>query len=177
MPSVYLIADTHFGHKGVCKFLRPDGTKLRPWDCPEDMDRGMAESWNATVKPQDKVYVLGDVVINRKALALVPLLNGDKVLIKGNHDIFKPKDYFGIFRDIRGYHVMNGYLLSHIPVHPSSLERWNGNIHGHTHSGVVLDSTGKPDVRYLCVSAEHVDYRPMLFERVIDRFRRQQGVY
>jgi hypothetical protein len=32
MPSVFLVSDTHFGHAGVCKFLRNDGvTKLRPW--------------------------------------------------------------------------------------------------------------------------------------------------
>lgn len=177
MPSVYLIADTHFGHKGVCHFLRPDGTKLRPWDNADDMDKEMVTRWNATVKPTDKVYVLGDAVINRKALVTFSLLHGDKVLIKGNHDIFKPKDYAGIFRDIRAYHVMAGYLLSHIPVHPHSLERWNGNIHGHTHAGVVLDSYGKPDVRYLCVSAEHQNFTPLLFERVVDKFRRQQGVY
>jgi calcineurin-like phosphoesterase family protein len=36
MRTTWLIADTHFGHLGVCKFLRNDGiTKLRPWDSPE----------------------------------------------------------------------------------------------------------------------------------------------
>lgn len=31
MPSVFLVSDTHFGHKGVCHFTRKDGvTKLRP---------------------------------------------------------------------------------------------------------------------------------------------------
>lgn len=34
MPSVWLVSDTHFGHAGVCRFLREDGTKLRPWDDP-----------------------------------------------------------------------------------------------------------------------------------------------
>ena len=32
MPSVFLVSDTHFGHKGVCHFTQNDGvTKLRPW--------------------------------------------------------------------------------------------------------------------------------------------------
>ena len=71
MPAVFLVSDTHFGHAGVCRFLRNDGTKLRPWDNPEEMDEYMVEAWNKKVKPTDKVYHLGDVVINRKALKIM----------------------------------------------------------------------------------------------------------
>lgn len=159
MPSVFLVADTHFGHHGVCKFTRADGSKLRPWDDAEKMDRDMIEYWNDTVRPDDKVYHLGDVVINRKHLETVGKLHGDKVLIKGNHDIFKLKDYLPYFRDIRAYHHMDGYILSHIPVHQSQFPRWKGNIHGHLHSNVVGDE------RYLCVSVEQTNYRPILFEK------------
>jgi len=84
------------------------------------MDEDMIEKWNNVVGPKDKVYHLGDVVINRKAIPTLARLNGDKVLIKGNHDIFKLSDYTPYFRDIRGYHVMNNYILSHVPVHPDS---------------------------------------------------------
>jgi calcineurin-like phosphoesterase family protein len=68
MPSVWLVSDTHFGHAGVCRFTRSDGvTKLRPWDNPDEMDEAMVAAWNDRVRPTDKVYHLGDVVINRKA--------------------------------------------------------------------------------------------------------------
>ena len=78
MPSVFLVSDTHFGHFGVCKFTRNDGvTKLRPWDTPEEMDEEMVKRWNETVRPNDKVYHLGDVVIIRKALKTLHRLNGD----------------------------------------------------------------------------------------------------
>lgn len=181
MPSVFLTADPHFGHKGVCKFLRPDGaTKLRPWDSPEEMDEAMVANWNDTVRPNDKVYVLGDVVINRRALATVGRLNGDKVLIKGNHDIFKLEEYTPYFRDIRGYHVMNGLLLSHIPVHEESLARFGTNVHGHLHANEVMktDANGVRviDPRYVCVSVEHTDFRPVLFENVLKRIVDRGGV-
>ncbi len=108
MPSVFLVSDTHFGHLGVCKFTRNDGvTKLRPWDNPEEMDEEMVKRWNETVKPTDKVYHLGDVVINRKALGIMRRLNGDKVLIRGNHDIFRDEEYREHFRELRAYHVMD----------------------------------------------------------------------
>lgn len=170
MPSVWLVSDTHFSHLGVCRFLRADGTKLRPWDDPDEMDEEMVQLWNETVKPNDKVYHLGDVAINRRGLKVLRRLNGDKVLIKGNHDIFKLKDYTEYFRDIRAYHVMDRFILSHIPIHPQQQGRFKGNIHGHLHSNFVLDSEGFPDPFYLNVCVEQTGYKPILFEEARARF-------
>ena len=182
MPSVFLISDTHFGHSGVCHFLACDGiTKLRPWDNPEEMDEEMIRRWNDRVKPTDKVYHLGDVVINRRCLPILKRLNGDKVLIRGNHDIFKDTDYNQYFRGLRAYHVMNGMILSHIPLHPDSLQRFGTNIHGHTHDRRVMmnDPFGhrEPmiDVRYHCVCVEQTDFTPILFEDVIKRIKEEGG--
>jgi calcineurin-like phosphoesterase family protein len=183
MPAVFLVSDTHFGHAGVCRFTRNDGvTKLRPWDDPAEMDEAMVKAWNERVKPTDKVYHLGDVVINRKALKILSRLNGDKVLIRGNHDIFKDEDYTPYFRSLRAYHVMNGLILSHIPVHPESLGRFGTNIHGHTHANRVMRDLalcGRPDVidpRYHCVCVEQLpDFAPILFEDVLKRIKDEGG--
>jgi len=179
MPSVFLVSDTHFGHKGVCHFTRNDGvTKLRPWDTPEEMDEEMVKRWNERVKPTDKVYHLGDVVINRKSLSIMHRLNGDKVLIRGNHDIFKDEDYREHFRELRAYHVMNGMILSHIPLHPDSLGRFGVNIHGHLHSNRVMTEVWgqyKIDVRYHCVCVEQTDFAPILFEDVLKRIKEEGG--
>ena len=188
MPSVFLVSDTHFGHAGVCRFMRADGvTKLRPWDNPEEMDEEMVKRWNETVRPNDKVYHLGDVVINRKSLDIMYRLNGDKVLIRGNHDIFKLEDYTKHFRDIRGYHVMNGMILSHIPVHEESLGRFGVNIHGHLHANRVMKTAQTThefmtqgvrqwiDNRYHCVCVEQTDFRPILFEDVIKKIKEEGG--
>jgi calcineurin-like phosphoesterase family protein len=176
MPSVFLVSDTHFGHKGVCHFTRNDGvTKLRPFDTPEEMDEFMVEAWNARVKPTDKVYHLGDVVINRKALKIMSRLNGDKVLIRGNHDIFRDDEYREYFRELRAYHVMNGMILSHIPIHEESLGRFGVNIHGHLHANRVMKD-GVVDPRYHNVCVETTDFAPILFEDVIKRIEAEGGV-
>lgn len=164
MSDVFIISDTHFGHEGVTRFLRDDGTKLRPWNNVQEMDEALVKRWNDTVRPHDKVYHLGDVVINRKALHILGRLNGDKVLIKGNHDIFRLGEYATYFRDIRAYHVMDNIIFSHIPIHSSSKGRFKGNVHGHTHSNIVLDSWNKPDPWYFPVSVEHIDYTPVSLE-------------
>jgi len=183
MPSVFLVSDTHFGHTGVCRFTRNDGvTKLRPWDSAEEMDEAMVKAWNERVKPTDKVYHLGDVVINRKALGIMRRLNGDKVLIRGNHDIFRDSEYREHFRELRAYHVMNGMILSHIPIHLESLGRFGVNIHGHLHANRVMlpgfngKITDIVDVRYHCVCVEQTDFAPILFEDVIKRIEAEGGV-
>ena len=179
MPAVFLVSDTHFGHAGVCRFLRDDGvTKLRPWDTPEEMDEFMVKAWNERVRPTDKVYHLGDVVINRRALATLGRLNGDKVLIRGNHDIFRDDEYRKYFRELRAYHVMNGMILSHIPIHSASLGRFGTNIHGHLHASRVMTEVWgeyEIDTRYHCVCVEQTDFAPILFEDVIKRIEAEGG--
>ena len=187
MPAVFLTSDTHFGHKNICKFTNYDGSPVRPWDDADEMDEDMVKRWNETVRPNDKVYHLGDVVINRKSLAILDRLNGDKVLIKGNHDIFKLTDYTKYFRDVRAYHVMNGMILSHIPVSKGSIARFGTNIHGHTHGNRVRKPRGvdaktgqilysdQIDPDYFCVCVEQTDFRPILFEDVIQRIKDQGG--
>jgi calcineurin-like phosphoesterase family protein len=124
---------------------------------------------------------LGDVVINRKALKTLHRLNGDKVLIRGNHDIFPDVEYREHFRELRAYHVMNGMILSHIPIHPESLGRFGVNIHGHLHASRVKmnDPFGhRPsmiDPRYHCVCVEQTDFAPILLEDVYKRITAEGG--
>lgn len=164
---VFLVSDTHFGHHGVCKFLREDGQKLRPWNHPDEMDEAMIDYWNETVSPNDKVYHLGDYVINRRSMGTASKLNGKKCLIKGNHDIFRLSEYAEHFYDIRAYHVLNNMILSHVPLHESQLDRFGVNIHGHLHSNRVKNTFGNIDNRYQCVCVEHTNFRPILLEEVM----------
>ena len=188
MPASWLISDTHFGHEKTCTvFTREDGSPLRPFSCAEEMDEFMVKAWNERVRPNDKVYHLGDVVINRKFLHILGRLNGNKVLIRGNHDIFKMEDYAQYFRDIRAFDVKNGMIFSHVPVHPESLARFGCNIHGHLHANRVKKIKGvnvktgelvysdEVDPRYFNVSVEQIDFAPITLEEVNKRIVEQGG--
>ena len=188
MPATFFISDTHFGHEKTCTvFKREDGSPLRPFSCAEEMDEFMIKAWNARVRPNDKVYHLGDVVINRKFLSVLARLNGDKVLIRGNHDIFKLEDYSEYFRDIRAFDVKNGMIFSHVPVHPESLGRFGTNIHGHLHANRVMKIVGvdvktgelkygkEVDPRYFNVSVEQIDFTPISLEELNQRILAQGG--
>jgi calcineurin-like phosphoesterase family protein len=135
------------------------------------MDETMIERWNAKVQPQDTVYHLGDVVINKKYLHLVSRLNGRKILIRGNHDIFKDEEYREVgFEQLHGVRVfVDKFILSHIPLHPDCVtERFKVNVHGHLHANEVMFGYHRDqiDPRYLCVSVEHTNYEPLHFDEV-----------
>jgi calcineurin-like phosphoesterase family protein len=158
--NTWVAADHHFGHANILTFKREDGTLLRPFSSIEEHDETIVKRHNELVHPQDRVYLLGDVCINRRNRHILQRLNGRLVLVKGNHDIFKLNEYTPFFDDIRAYVVQkdqegNKVILSHIPIHPDSLGRFGTNIHGHLHYQRI------DDPRYVCVSLEHTDYRPI----------------
>lgn len=170
-PRSFAIADLHFGHFGVTMFQNKDNTgKLRPWTNPEAMTTDLVSFWNETVNPADKVYVLGDVAINRHSVGIISQCNGRKVLVKGNHDVFRLSEYVPNFEDIQSCAVYNDWILTHIPIHPCSVGRWRGNIHGHLHdSNVMVAGSGNfliKDPRYKCVSVEQINYRPVLLNEI-----------
>lgn len=159
--NIFFISDTHFSHDNAYHFMNYDGSKMRPWDSSAEADEYMIEKWNLLVKPNDKVYHLGDVGFNRNKLDyLLPRLNGTKVLIKGNHDKFKPNFYLKYFKDIRGCHNLENFMLTHIPVHPESKGRFKMNIHGHVHANSISDSW------YYNACVEVNNYAPIPFEDI-----------
>lgn len=160
--KTFLISDTHFGHVNILKFQKKDGSQLRVFDSIQEHDEALIENWNSVVKNGDKVYHLGDVSMCNwtRTSEILGRLNGDKVLIKGNHDGAKMNQYLQFFKDVRAYHQLDKFILSHIPIHPLSLSRWKANVHGHLHANAY------DDPRYLNVSVERINFTPINFEEV-----------
>lgn len=76
------IADWHYAHANILAFDN------RPFKTVEEMNKELVKRWNAAVDPGDTVYVLGDMFWCKaqEALPVLQSLNGQKFLIKGNHD-------------------------------------------------------------------------------------------
>lgn len=139
----YYIADTHFGHHGILKLDR------RPFADVQQMEETMVMLWNATVKPGDTVYILGDFCWGHtdEWLRIIRKLKGNKVLIKGNHDLKQyPPELRRHFSDIKEYKeiVDNGregnlnrkVIMSHypIPFHKHSNNPDYFMLCGHVHT-------------------------------------------
>lgn len=130
---IWFTADLHLGHANIIKYCR------RPFSTVDEMNEAIVSNWNAAVKPQDSVWVLGDFAL-KEAWTWVPRLNGSVFLVLGNHDRDKPKDlapfkaWFNVKQvEHRGHKIW----LSHYAhrVWPSS---HHGALHlyGHSHGGI-----------------------------------------
>lgn len=81
---IWFTSDLHFGHEGIIRMCD------RPFFDLDHMEAELIKRWNQRVKPNDIVYILGDFIWNsvkaEKYRQLMKSLNGDKILVVGNHD-------------------------------------------------------------------------------------------
>lgn len=184
VANIFFTSDTHWSHENTWRLFKDDaGQPLRPFTSTVEMNETMIQRWNETVRPQDHIYHLGDVCMMRPRYirSILERLNGHKRLVRGNHDIFKTADYLEWFEEIYGVRVLDNLLFSHIPVHPTSVGRFDANVHGHIHSGpnivpaqrqqykFVGQSTKQlilVDCPYINITVEHTNYRPLALEEV-----------
>jgi calcineurin-like phosphoesterase family protein len=169
MSNIFIVSDTHFGQESILRFLTPTGERMRPmWETADEMDEALVENWNKVVRPQDKVYHLGDVSMKRHKIEVVGRCNGHKRLVRGNHDIFPMKYYLPFFDEIYGTRVFDDMILSHFPIVLDSIkDRWTC-VHGHVHNNVRPGHLGP---KYLNVSIEVTEWRPLAIEEVRQRIR------
>ena len=162
--DIWVISDTHWQHYNMIhKF------KTRPFDSIQEHDEKLIDNWNSVVKPGDKVYHLGDVTFGDKDRYITNIhrrLHGNKRLIVGNHD--SVKFLAPHFAKVMLWRMFPdwGLLLTHVPVHPSTLGegRFDGkgmtNVHGHIHQNP------SPPGPYKCVCVEQINYTPINIEEL-----------
>lgn len=139
------------------------------------MDYALAQKWNNVVREDDLVLHLGDFVwkpSKHYVNELTDLLNGHKILVRGNHDRhqscawWKENGFDSAFDSLR----MGSTWFTHEPLafDESEVRYWPKarrakaiNYHGHIHDKVYAQ-WDKP--MYKCVSVERTHYEPVLFE-------------
>ena len=80
--AIYLTSDWHFGHDR--EFI----WKARNYSSVEEMNEDQIDKINSLIKPEDDLYVLGDLMLGDtdKGMEYVKRLNGNLHIILGNHD-------------------------------------------------------------------------------------------
>lgn len=140
---IYFTSDLHLGHNNIISLCK------RPFSDIEQMDKVIIENWNQKVKKNDTVYILGDVVWDKKKVAYyMEQLLGKKILIAGNHDStwIKREECQKYFETIVPY------LEVHLEGHPITMchypmLEWKSSreetkrhlgyhIHGHIHNRI-----------------------------------------
>lgn len=134
--SNFYIADLHFGHQNIIRFDN------RPFDSIEDMNEFLIDSWNKKVKQGDTTYILGDFCWGKEPewIEILNKLNGNKVLIRGNHDLKQmSKALKNKFLYIKDRHEISDcgkkLILSHYPemTYKKSYDPNVFMLHGHVH--------------------------------------------
>lgn len=174
MADIWFISDTHFFHANMYKFKTDTGVRVRaPYDVFEG-DELMAQNWCKLVKPQDKVYHLGDVTFRYDGLfqSLMQRLPGHKRLIVGNHDKLKNPALHQWFEKIDlwtgGKFKKHGFVCSHIPLRKDQMRDGELNVHGHTHYRLL----GDPGYVNVCV--ENTGYAPVNIDQLQTLYKEQQ---
>ncbi len=180
MSKIFVIGDTHFLHANIIKYQ----------DRPHDHNTLMIENWNRVVGKDDMVIHLGDLVAGMKGRyellkKIVSKLNGNRILIRGNHDHFSNERYIDElgFEAVYNHFILSDILFTHYPleIHDHSkareianvknleniykLNNLNKVIHGHTHKRDV-------DIEnHFNCSVEQINYTPVELNEFLDSFK------
>ncbi len=173
--AIYISSDLHFDHKRIHEYV-----PKRLGSSVEEMNEMLIKNFNSVVKPEDKLYLLGDIVFARKkSLAesmhrTVARLNGEKFLVMGNHDeeFVDMPDYTKHFSWIKDRHLLRldnkQFIMDHYP-HYTWRKAHRGAImlHGHSHGGI--DKANRETTRLdVGVDAEFSNYFPLSIDQILD---------
>lgn len=174
MADIWFISDHHFFHENILKFTDDSGNKIRPeFATVDEMNWAMVERWNSVVKPQDKVWHLGDVAFKTTEKAaeldhLLGALHGHKRMLVGNHDNIKSPAILRHFHKIELWKGFKdeGFTCSHIPLRLDSLRDGTVNVHGHIHQNLMKERG------YINVCVEVRNYTPVHMDEIITEVRK-----
>lgn len=156
----FIYSDPHFSHANIIKYAE------RPFESVNEMNEYMISLFNSVVSQDDKVFILGDFGFAsfEDMKIFIGRLNGYKVLIMGNHDRKKPRNWWlqAGFNEVHKDPILirNQFILSHEPIEMSQDMPYL-NIHGHIHQDNIDDG------KHLNVSVEQIDYRPVKVDKLI----------
>lgn len=153
--KTWITSDLHFGHTNIMKFCPKTRSCFRDVD---HMNIEMVKEWNNNVAVEDTVYILGDFSFMNveKTVALARTLNGNKILIEGNHDskLVKDKRFRDCFDQIYPYlrlvyQKKTLIIMFHFPIWEwDQMHRGSIHFHGHLHG----NDNGMPGSRAIDVS-------------------------
>jgi calcineurin-like phosphoesterase family protein len=167
--TIYFTSDTHFGHTKVIQYSN------RPFSNVEEMDESLITNWNNRVSKHDTIYHLGDFSFSRDPAKYFNRLNGNKILIRGNHD---PKQTtcklpWSAIHNLYEFKY-EGYnlVLCHYVMRVWNKSRYGAiQLYGHSH-GTLAGTSQSTDVGVDCWN-----YAPVTLEEIIERLNTNEPFF
>ncbi len=170
---IYVTADLHFFHDNIIRHCN------RPFRDADAMNEKLIQNWNSLVKPDDEVYILGDVTMKGpdQAFSLLSRLAGKKYLIRGNHDRFVDNDewqqYSWVFEWVKDYYEMTVdnqvFVLCHYPFAEWNQQRRGAiHLHGHQHNHSDYNLKQREEgLRRYDVGVDANGFAPVAFNQIV----------
>lgn len=161
-PREFVIGDPHFYDPNIIHFCDRD------FDNVKEMNEFMIDCWNSVVKRDDTVFVLGDFFDMSncdqvEVEEIVNRLNGNIILIVGNHDTHLERFANTQVAIIKYPIVKDGFwIMSHEPMFVTTSAPY-ANIFAHVHTNPMYKTVSN---RSYCVSAERLNYIPALLSEI-----------
>lgn len=162
MKHIWFSADFHHGHRAMAESLW-DGIN-RPTNIDTHTDWLINDVINKHVGKKDKFFIIGDLSLapRKEAEKFINKLNGDKVLIIGNHDgniknstVISEKTQIKDFKYNR-HGISINIILCHYP-----MMTWSRSVHGSWHLyGHVHGRLDHPRLAF-DVGIDHTDMNHM----------------
>lgn len=176
----WFASDHHFGHKRIVEFAN------RPFTSVEQMDEQMIAEHNEVVRPQDRVWFVGDFSFYEAKVTdnILRRMHGQKALIKGNHDHTKRMGH--LFQDV----VLQKELKigdDHIVLNHFPMVVWNKShygsymLHGHSHGNLTYPGNlGKG--RIFDVGVDHLfkvfgSFAPVCWQQIKEHLKNRTYVH
>lgn len=174
----FFTSDLHYGHKTL---LNHEGGREFP--SLAKMETTLTEEWNAAVDPSDRVYILGDFSFYsaKETSHILRNLNGQKFLVKGNHDHRadcaaavgwqEVTHYKELRLENHGESIHEYVMLSHFPMLSwHKMHYGSYMLHGHCHNNLRYPAELK-NARIMDVGVDHAfkitgHYRPLEWSEI-----------
>lgn len=165
--TYWFSSDYHLGHANIIKYCD------RPFESLKEMEDTIVNNHNSRVKPDDTVFFLGDFCFTNskggkkgegeqtKAKEYLKRLNGNFVMVKGNHDANNSQKSCieGIVIKLGGEEM----YLTHKPTNYT--DRCRINIVGHVHE--AWKKRVYEDTILINVGVDVWDFKPINIQEIL----------
>lgn len=136
------------------------------------MDETLIQNWNSIIRPGDTVYHLGDFSFT-DPLYYRKRLNGNILLIKGNHDKLSNTKYLKIFGGVFDIHMVK-IVTPHIVLCHYPFAEWNGSCKGTWHLwGHSHGNRPEPNNLSFDIGVDCWNYFPVSYDQVKEKMEKK----
>lgn len=171
--SIFMTSDFHFGHQRAFLY------EPRGFSSIEEHDEAILNNINELVRPQDTLFVLGDLMLNdnEKGMEYLRAIKcQDVCVIFGNHDSPVRRMLYGSLPNFTTFtwafpviYKKKSFMLSHYPMLTQNMDDgkkpWQKtwNLCGHSHTKNKFD----PITHSIHVELDAWDNKPVEIEQIL----------